>query len=148
MKSLHQHLLLRRECLALGLSVALWPRMGSAEVINLKEPQLRAMGLRGDGLEMDLPNFADSSASVPLKVDITLPAGLAVEMVDVYLPENPLTLALKLRLPLAQSRFVFSTRLRLAGSQRVWVVATLTDGSRRGTSAPIEVVSSSCFDAS
>jgi len=138
----------RRECLALGLSVALLPRMASAEVINITQAQLQAMGLRGDGIAMDVPNVADSSASVPLQVRIELPAGPALAMVDVYLPENPLTLAIKLRLPEPQSRFTFSTRLRMAGSQRVWVVATLTDGSRRGTSAHVEVISSSCFDAS
>jgi sulfur-oxidizing protein SoxY len=148
MKRFPLHALQRRECLALGLSAALLPRMASAEVINITQAQLQAMGLRGEGLAMDVPNVADSSASVPLQVHIELPAGPALAMVDVYLPENPLTLAIKLRLPEPQSRFTFSTRLRMAGSQRVWVVATLTDGSRRGTSAPVEVISSSCFDAS
>ena len=40
------------------------------------------------------------------------------------------------------------TRLRLAGSQDAWVVATMTDGSRRGAFAPTIITSSACFDGS
>jgi predicted secreted protein len=148
MKTTTPYALQRRDCLALGVASLVAPLAAHAEVLNIKEPQLRAMQLRPDGIVMDLPNVADSSASVPLQVTIQPPAGLLVQMVDVYVPENPLTLALKLRLPEAAPHFAFATRLRLAGSQRVWVVATLSDGSVRGTSAAIEVISSSCFDAS
>jgi len=148
MKAAIPFALQRRDCLALGMASLVAPLGVQAEVLNIKEPQLRAMQLSPEGIVMDLPNVADSSASVPLQVSILPPAGLLVQMVDVYVPENPLTLALKLRMPEALPRFAFTTRLRLAGSQRVWVVASLSDGSVRGTSAAIEVISSSCFDAS
>lgn len=141
----------RRECIALGMGSLLAPLTAMpvrAEVLNLKTSQLLAMQLQPEGVHMEITRMADTSASVPLQVQVQAPEGLKVQTVDVYLPENPLTLAVKWRLVEPQVRFAFSTRLRLAASQRVWVVATLSDDSRRGTNSMVDVVSSSCFDGS
>lgn len=144
----HRTTLQRRNCLALGLASVVLPAAAWTEANNITGAQLQAMGLRSEGLRMDLPNIADTSASVPMRADIQAPAGVKVQTIDVYLPENPTTLAIRLRLAEPQANYSFTTRLRLAGSQRVWLVVTLSDGSLRGTSAATEVISSSCFDGS
>jgi predicted secreted protein len=119
-----------------------------AQGFNVTGAQLLAMNLKPDGVTLDLARTPDSGASVPMQASISAPAGLKVVGVEVFLPENPNTRALKLRLAEPQSQFVFSTRLRLAASQDVWVVATLSDDSKLGASASTVITASTCFDAS
>ncbi len=140
--------ILRRTLLAaaaLPMAAAL-PAM--AQVANTSAAELKALKLSDDGIRVDFPPLADTGFSIPLQASIAAPAGLKVETVEVFLPENPNTRALKLRLPEPLARFDFTTRLRLAASQDAWVVATYTDGSRRGAFAPTIITSSACFDAS
>lgn len=123
-------------------------RPAQAQGFNVTGPQLLAMNLKADGIVLEIAQTPDSGASVPLQASISAPPGLKIVSVEVFLPENPNTRALKVRLAEPQSQFVFSTRLRLAASQDVWVVATLSDDSKRGASAPTVITSSTCFDAS
>ena len=142
------HTFQRRTCLALAASPLLAALSLHAEVINVTLADLLAMKLASEGITLDFPPLADTGYSVPLQADIVAPTGLKVATIEVFLPENPNTLAVKLRLVEPQARYSFTTRLRLAGSQDAWVVATLTDGSKRGASAPTVITSSACFDAS
>ena len=130
------------------LAPLLVARLAQAQGFNVTGAQLLAMNLKADGITLDLARTPDSGASVPLQASINAPAGLKIVGVEVFLPENPNTRALKLRLAEPQNQFVFSTRLRLAASQDVWVVATLSDDSKLGASAPSAITSSTCFDAS
>ena len=68
-------------------------------------------------------------------------SGRKIDVIEVFPPENLDTRALQLKLVEPQGRFVFGTRLRLAGSPDVWVVVTFTDGGWRGASAPTVVTS-------
>ena len=141
----------RRDCLV--LAVGPWlatPLVSRAQVFieTVTQRDLEAMKLKSDGITLDFPRLADTGSSVPLKASIVAPAGLKIESIDVFLPENPNTRALKLRLIEPQARYTFTTRLRLAGSQDAWVVANLSDGSKLGASAPTVITSSACFDAS
>ncbi len=130
------------------LAPLLAPAQAQAQGFNVTGEQLLAMKLKADGITLDFPRLADTGASVPLSANIVAPAGLKIVGIEVFLPENPNTRALKIRLPEPQARFTLTTRLRLAASQDAWVVATFSDDSRRGASAPTVITSSSCFDAS
>lgn len=141
----------RRDCLALAalpLLAAPQAALAQAFIIHVKQQDLAAMDLKADGITLDFPRLADTGSAVPLSAKIVAPAGLKIELIEVFLPENPNTRALKLRLPEPQASYKISTRLRLAASQDAWVVATFTDGSKRGASAPTIITSSACFDAS
>jgi predicted secreted protein len=124
------------------------PLGAHAEVLNVSQAELIAMKLSSDGITLDFPSLADTGAAIPLQVIVQAPKGTHVETIEVFLPENPNTRALKLKMIEPREKFDFTTRLRLAGSQDVWVVVTYSDGSRRGSSAPTVVTSSACFDAS
>lgn len=115
---------------------------------QITQRDLEALKLKSDGITLDFPRLADTGSSVPLQVTVVAPAGLTIKSIDVYLPENPSTRALALRLLEPQARYAFTARLRLAASQEAWVVASLSDGSRIGASAPTIITSSACFDAS
>lgn len=140
----------RRACLRLAIASTLTSVLAPAlaQGFNVNTAQLQAMNLKSDGITLDLARTPDSGASVPLRASIIAPAGLKITSVEVFLPENPNTRALKLRLAEPPTQFVFSTRLRLATSQDVWVVATLSDDTKLGASAPTVITSSTCFDAS
>jgi predicted secreted protein len=141
----------RRTCLLL----AALPLLGAAPfaqaqafIDHVTQSALEAMKLQPEGVVMDFPRLADTGSAVPLQAKLDAPAGLKITQIEVFLPENPNTRALKLRLPEPQQTYTFSTRLRLAATQDAWVVMTLTDGSKRGASAPTIITSSACFDAS
>jgi predicted secreted protein len=115
---------------------------------QVRQPDLERLNLKADGVVLEFPRLADTGSAVPISASIEAPAGLKIALIEVFLPGNPNTRALKLRLPEPQVRYSFTTRLRLAGTQEAWVVVTLTDGSQRGASAPTVITSSACFDAS
>lgn len=138
----------RRACLGLAAAALLAPLATRAEIINVTEAELQAMKLSDEGIALEFPSLADTGATVPLKATVLAPAGRQIEAIEVFAPANPNTRALRMRLVEPLPRFVFDTRLRLAGSQDVWVVVTFTDGSKRGAHAPTVVTSSACFDAS
>jgi predicted secreted protein len=141
----------RRACLALAalpLLAAPHSVFAQAFIDHVRQNHLEAMKLSSDGVVMDFPRLADTGSAVPLQVQINAPAGLKIAQIEIFLPENPNTRALKLRLPEPQASYNFSTRLRLAGTQEAWVVATMTDGSKRGASKPTIITSSACFDGS
>jgi predicted secreted protein len=148
---MNQHPLNRRDCLLL----AALPLLGAAQtasaqafIDHVRQADLEGMHLKPDGITLDFPRLADTGSAVPLYAKVVAPAGLKIALIEVFLPENPNTRALKLRLPDPQPSFHFTTRLRLAATQEAWVVVTLTDGSKRGASAPTIITSSACFDAS
>ena len=72
-------------------------RLAQAQGFNVTGAQLLAMNLKADGITLDLARTPDSGASVPLQASINAPAGLKIVGVEVFLPENPNTRALKLR---------------------------------------------------
>jgi predicted secreted protein len=112
-------------------------------------PELAELsGLSPEGVQVDFPRLADTGAAVPLEAALQAPAGTRIARIDVYLPLNPNTHALKMSFPEPVAGYRFATRLRLAHTQDAWVVMTLTDGSRRGNSAPTIITSSACFDES
>ena len=138
----------RRTCLALAVVPLLATTGALGQIANITGADLKAMNLKSDGVTLDFPPLADTGFSVPLHAELVAPAGLKIETIEVFLPANPNTRAVKLRLVEPQARYAFTTRLRLAGSQDAWVVATLSDGSRIGASAPTVITSSACFDGS
>ena len=141
-------MLARRRWLGWATLPLLLPAAVQAEVINVTEAQLLALHMPTDGVTLTVPEVADTGSSVPLSAAVVAPAGLAVTAIEVMLPANPFTRALKINLVEPLPRFSFTTRLRLGGSQNVWVVATLSDGSQRAANAPTQVTSSACYDAS
>lgn len=119
-----------------------------AQALNPRAQDLHNLHLKSDGIELEFPPLAETGFSVPLRAQIIAPSELKVVGIEVYLPENPVTQALKLRVLEPQNRYQFSTRLRLATSQDVWVLAILSDGSRRAARAHTVVTISACVDGS
>ena len=109
---------------------------------------LASRSWRSDALKIDFPPLADSGHSVPFEVVVQAPPGRTLTTLEIILPENPFPMAVKLRLPTPASRYRFSTRLRLAASQRAWAIATFDDGTQQGAGAATVITSSACLDES
>jgi predicted secreted protein len=81
---------------------------------NLTERELAALNnLSPDGVRVDFPRLADTGAAVPLEAVLQAPAGTRIARIDVYLPLNPNTHALKMSFPEPVTAYRFATRLRL-----------------------------------
>ena len=104
--------------------------------------------LSSEGIELAFPRLADTGNAVPLQAHIRAPQGTSLKSLRVILPENPIPLALQLKLHGEPQIYLLSTRLRLAASQSVWVVATFSNGVERASSAPTVITSTACLDDS
>jgi len=104
--------------------------------------------LSSDGIELVFPRLADTGNAVPLEALITAPSGLHITALKVILPENPNPEALHLKVMDRAVQYRLKTRLRLAASQSVWLVAYFNDGSERANHAPTVITSTACLDDS
>jgi len=137
----------RRACLTL-LAVSLGGTVRAQELApeSVMAAALRAKSWSSQGIHLEVPPLADTGNAVPLGLHIEAPPGLSITQIEVVLPENPNPLALTLQWPQARSLVNFQTRLRLAGTQSVWVIARYSDGSERARSAPTIITSTACLD--
>ena len=104
--------------------------------------------LSSEGIELVFPRLADTGNAVPFEAQITAPSGLHLKALKVILPENPNPLALQLKIIGEPVQYTLKTRLRLAASQSVWLVAVFNDGSERAHHAPTVITSTACLDDS
>jgi predicted secreted protein len=98
------------------------------------------------GIEVTLPPLADNSNAIPLQFTLQAPAGQQLVGFEIIAPENPNRVILRFKLGQAQARLSFSTRIRLAMTQEVWVLAHLSNGSSLGRPTHTVVTATACFD--
>jgi len=104
--------------------------------------------LSSEGIELVFPRLADTGNAVPFEAQITAPSGLHLKALKVILPENPNPVALQLKIMGQPIQYTLKTRLRLAASQSVWLVAVFNDGTERAHHAPTVITSTACLDDS
>jgi predicted secreted protein len=139
----------RRTCLTgLGAMVTgvVLPVQAWAAADLHSQAELQARGLAANGIEVTLPPLADNSNAIPLQFTLQAPAGKLLAGFEIIAPENPNRVILRLTLGQAQARFKFNTRIRLAMTQEVWVLAHLSDGTSLGRATHTVVTATACFD--
>jgi predicted secreted protein len=136
-----RHHLKQLAAISAGLSLA-----SLAQAEDFSQVHLKSLGLTEAGLTVDLPPLSDNSNAIPLLIAIQAPPGRRMQRLDIVAPENPNPLILRLKLPQAQARYRLNTRIRLAMTQEVWVIATLDNGQQLGKASPIIVTATACFD--
>ena len=103
----------------------------------------------GDGrVQLRTPRLADNGLSVPLEVRVDSPMTPADHVLRIALlsDRNPRALIASFAIGSFAGRAMVTTRVRLSGSQRVWALAQLSDGSWWQDSAEVEVTESACLD--
>jgi predicted secreted protein len=144
-----QNSLDRRDCLAhLGLGAAVMCSASHAVSApdTHSQADLLSRRLEGKGVNVTLAPLADNGNAIPLQFTLQAPAGQQLTGFEIIAPENPNRVILKLKLGQAQTRLTFSTRIRLAMTQDVWVLAHLSNGSSLGRSTHTVVTATACFD--
>jgi sulfur-oxidizing protein SoxY len=98
---------------------------------------------------VDIPRLADNGHAVPLKVTVSsdMTDRESVKTIHVLSERNPRPVIAAFHLEPHCGRAEVTTRIRLNGSQRVLVVAGLSDGSFWSGSAEVEVTETACLDA-
>lgn len=147
---LHTHTpLARRTCLAsigvVAAGVISPPNVMAAADLH-SQAELQSRGLQANGIDVTMPPLADNSNAIPLQFTLQAPQGKQLVGFDIIAPENPNRIILRLKLGQAHTRFKFSTRIRLAMTQEVWVLAHLNDGSSLGRATHTVVTATACFD--
>jgi len=102
------------------------------------------------GIEGDLPQIAENGNSVPLRIRVASPmtAQDHVSALHVIAERNPRPLVASFHLGPQSGRADVATRVRLAGTQKVTVLAALSNGGFRIAEAEVLVTSAACLDES
>ena len=108
----------------------------------------------GDGpvsrgrVTLDIPALVENGNSVPLTIVVDSPMTPAdhVRSLHIFSPENPLPDISRFVLGPRCGKAEVRTTIRLATTQVLHVVATMSDGSRWLETAEVEVTTAACFD--
>jgi sulfur-oxidizing protein SoxY len=102
------------------------------------------------GVEIELPQIAENGNSVPMRVRIQSPMTPAdhVDAIHIIAERNPRPLVATFHLGPNSGRGEISTRVRLAGTQTVRVLAALNDNRFRIGEVSVLVTSAACLDES
>jgi sulfur-oxidizing protein SoxY len=103
---------------------------------------------RWERLRLDLPALADNGLVVPMKIVVDGPfaPGAHVSAIHVFSEINPVPEMAVFEFPVPLERIELESRVRLAGTQRVAVVATMTDGVLLAAVADVVVTLAGCMD--
>ena len=105
--------------------------------------------VREGRVTLDIPRLADNGHAVPLGISVSsaMTESDHVRSIHILAERNPRPLVAGFHLNPPSGRAEVSTRVRLNGSQRVLVIAGLSDGSSWSGSAEVEVTETACLDA-
>lgn len=137
-----------------GLVAApLLPAREARAVSASLEPLVRKItggaSLREGRVKLETPRLADNGHSVPLKISVESPMTAAdhVRSITLLSERNPRPLMATFHLGPEAGRAEIVTRVRLNGTQELFAVAQLSDGTFWSGSAEVEVTESACLDA-
>ena len=101
-------------------------------------------------VRLNLPALAESGNSVRLKVEVESPmtAETYVRRIHIFSEKNPRPLIARFSLSPRAGRAEVSTRIRLAGTQRVLALAVMNDGSAWMATAEVVVTAAACVEGS
>lgn len=101
-------------------------------------------------VRLSLPALAESGNSVRLKVEVESPmtAEAYVRRIHIFSEKNPRPLIARFSLSPRAGRAELSTRIRLAGTQRVVALAVMSDGVAWMATADVVVTAAACVEGS
>jgi sulfur-oxidizing protein SoxY len=144
----------RRGALQVGgaLALAPWLPALAAERDVADIPALAAFLAgrvpRWERIRLDLPRLADNGQAVPMKIVVDGPfaPGPYVKAIRLYSQRNPVPEMATFEFPVAVERVEIESRIRLAGTQRIVAVATMTDDALYAAGADVVVTIDACMD--
>jgi sulfur-oxidizing protein SoxY len=103
---------------------------------------------RTERVRLTLPRLADNGNAVPMKVIVDGPFGSGphVTSIRLYSEVNPVPEMAEFDFPVALERIEVESRVRLAATQHVVAIATLSDGALLSAVAEVVVTLAGCMD--
>jgi sulfur-oxidizing protein SoxY len=148
--------LTRRRFLAAAAATALAAQArssGAQLAVQPLEPLIAKLThgapVHAERVTLDIPRLADNGHAVPLRISVASPMTDRefVRTIHVLSERNPRPVIAVFHLNPHCARAEVSTRVRLNGSQRVVVIAGLSDGTWCSGAAQVEVTETACLDA-
>jgi len=145
----------RRSLLAGSLCLLVLPLSGDpaeATPESMAEAMAQALGrdpsIKAGRVKVELPELAENGNSVPLKISVESPMSAAdhVKMIYVFSEQNPVANVARFHLGPQSGAARVRTTIRLAATQRITVVAQMSDGSLWSGGANVVVTQAACFD--
>lgn len=136
---------------AAALSACLWlPARADTAIPDIPALTTLLAGrpLRLERVRLDLPRLADNGLVVPMKlvVDGPFAPGPHVRTVHLFSEVNPVPEMAVFEFGAPVARVEIESRVRLASTQRVVAVATMSDGALFGAVAEVVVTLAGCMD--
>lgn len=102
------------------------------------------------GIEIELPQIAENGNSVPMRVKVASPMTEQDHVTEIHIlaERNPRPLVGTFHLGPRSGRAEIATRVRLAGTQKVTVLAALNGNRFRVAEVDVLVTSAACLDES
>jgi sulfur-oxidizing protein SoxY len=118
------------------------------DITPLIEKVTGGAAIERSGVEVELPQIAENGNSVPLKIRVPSPMTEAdhVSAIHVFAERNPRPMVAVFRLGAQAGRAEIDTRVRLAGTQKVTVLAELSGKRFRMAQVEVLVTSAACLD--
>lgn len=148
----------RRDFLSIGAAAAAAASLGArAQALGLQAAQdmtpfidkiTGGRPVERKDVEIEIPQLAENGNSVPLHVRVASPMTADDRVTDVYVlaERNPRPHVATFHFGPQAGRAEITTRIRLAGTQNVMVLAQLSGGRFRIAQAPVLVTASACLD--
>jgi len=134
------------------LAMGHWFRANAATVDVNDIPEL-AQFLAGrkprwERVHLELPQLADNGQVVPMKITVDGPFAPAPEVrsIRLYSEKNPVPLIANFEFPVAVPRIDVESRVRLAGTQRLVALVTMSDGALLAGTTEVVVTAAACLD--
>jgi sulfur-oxidizing protein SoxY len=118
------------------------------DITPLIERVTAGAAVERSGVAIELPQIAENGNSVPMRIRVESPMTAAdhVSAIHVFAERNPRPLVAVFRLGASAGRAEIETRVRLAGTQKVTVLAELTGKRFRMAQVEVLVTSAACLD--
>jgi sulfur-oxidizing protein SoxY len=99
-------------------------------------------------VKLEVPPLVENGNTVPITISVASPMTEAdyVKSIHVFNEKNPLPNVGNFHLGVRSGRAAISTRIRLADSQKIVVIAKLSDGSFWSTTADVVVTLAACTE--
>ena len=120
----------------------------SQDVTPLLQKLADGMAPIEGGIDIELPQIAENGNSVPLRIKVASPMTQAdhVTAIHLFAERNPRPNVATFHLGPLAGRAEISTRVRLAGTQKLTVLAVFNNNRFRQAQADVLVTSAACLD--
>jgi sulfur-oxidizing protein SoxY len=133
-----------------GLSLAPPALAGPEQMAEAMKRVLGGAVLEVGRVEVSIPEITENGNSMPLRmvVDSPMTAADHVKALHIFSEKNPVAYIVRLGLGPRAGRAEVNTSIRVADTQRITVVAEMSDGRFWSGHADTEVVGPACVDES